>query len=214
MSKQENQLQTEEPTVAARGTDGDARPDEDGDRAEADTASAEDGSRSEAVSPPDRSSTDRPGTSGSATESATPVEDERQQADPDTDPVEQDMTVGAEAGDETGEETARAGEDTGVAEPADDVPDDGDSVLDVERAAEIRRRVREATGAFIDQPRHTLEEMDTLFDEVSTLFTEGLAARRAGLRRILEADDSASGTEELRLAVREYRHLVEVLIEA
>lgn len=210
MSKRENELQIDEPTMADRGTDGNALPDRDGDRAEANTVSAGNGGHSEVDELPDQSPPDRTSASRPVTESKTLAGDGRQQADGYAVPADQGVTAGVGDGDET----ARSDKTTGVTGPADGSADTADGVVDAERAAGIRRRVREATGTFVDQPRHALEEMDTLFDEVNTLFTDGLAARRAGLRRILAADGSTSDTEELRLAVQEYRHLVEVLIEA
>ncbi|MDI5967443.1 hypothetical protein, partial [Streptantibioticus silvisoli] len=107
-----------------------------------------------------------------------------------------------------------AGTTTGASASAGD---DGThlGLVDGGRAAGIEQRAQQAAMGFIDGPRHAAEEMDALFEEVSALFTDGLAARRDQVRKLWSAGDGhAEDTEELRQAVQRYRQLVRGLIDA
>ncbi|MER7875825.1 hypothetical protein ABTY63_20025 [Streptomyces solisilvae] len=75
------------------------------------------------------------------------------------------------------------------------------------------QRLRYSVSGFVDSPRGAVEEADTLLTEVVTRLTDLLAERRATLRAAWHENDAAvSETEELRLAMRGYRNVLERLI--
>ncbi|KAB1986533.1 hypothetical protein F8144_22570 [Streptomyces triticiradicis] len=71
-------------------------------------------------------------------------------------------------------------------------------------------RLQQALHTFVDSPRQAVEEADTAFDEVATQFTNSLTERR----RVLRAgwQNTNAQTEELRLALRQYREITERLL--
>ncbi|WP_186000293.1 hypothetical protein [Streptomyces malaysiensis] len=75
------------------------------------------------------------------------------------------------------------------------------------------QRLRYSVSGFVDSPRGAVEEADTLLTEVVTRLTDLLAERRATLRAAWHENDAAvSEAEELRLAMRGYRNVLERLI--
>ncbi len=86
-------------------------------------------------------------------------------------------------------------------------------VLPTSEHDKLTQRLRYAVSGFVDSPRGAVEEADALLTEVATRLTELLAERRATLRAAWHEDDAASSeTEELRLAMRGYRNVLERLI--
>jgi len=79
-----------------------------------------------------------------------------------------------------------------------------------EQAAEFRHRWRELQGDFVDDPREAVRGADVLAHEV----LDALAAKIADKQRVdgWKAGEG-SGTEDLRLALRQYRTLVHRLLE-
>ncbi|MGY0062232.1 hypothetical protein ACWY4P_37805 [Streptomyces sp. LZ34] len=78
---------------------------------------------------------------------------------------------------------------------------------------ELAHRLRHATSGFVDAPRGAVEEADLLLDELSGRLTDLLADRRRALRDAWHEDESGSvRTEELRLAMRGYRNVLERLL--
>ncbi|WNE96273.1 hypothetical protein PS467_13465 [Streptomyces luomodiensis] len=78
---------------------------------------------------------------------------------------------------------------------------------------ELAQRLRFAISGFVDSPRGAVEEADTLLEEVATRLADLLAERRGTLRAAWHEDDAViSETEELRLAMRGYRNVLERLI--
>ncbi|WP_199840240.1 hypothetical protein [Streptomyces viridochromogenes] len=57
-----------------------------------------------------------------------------------------------------------------------------------------------------------MEEADAVFDEVATRFTDALAERRRALRTGWQDPDTDVQTEELRLALRQYREITDRLL--
>ncbi|MCX5334286.1 MULTISPECIES: hypothetical protein [unclassified Streptomyces] len=71
---------------------------------------------------------------------------------------------------------------------------------------------RREPGTFVDSPRQAVEEADTVFDDVTTQFTDTLKERRRALRASWQDPDTEAQTEELRLALRQYREITEQLL--
>ncbi|MHA5054387.1 hypothetical protein [Streptomyces sp. SD15] len=73
-------------------------------------------------------------------------------------------------------------------------------------------RLQQALATFVDSPRQAVEEADTVLDEVATRFTDTLTERRRVLRTGWQDPDTDAQTEELRLALRQYREIIERLL--
>ncbi|MFE6161274.1 hypothetical protein ACFQ7F_20460 [Streptomyces sp. NPDC056486] len=73
-------------------------------------------------------------------------------------------------------------------------------------------RLQQALSAFVDNPRQAVKEADSLFEDAVRHLTETLAERRRTLRTSWQGQDSEAQTEELRLALRQYRESVEQLL--
>ncbi|MGW2420182.1 hypothetical protein ACWC0C_13165 [Streptomyces sp. NPDC001709] len=74
------------------------------------------------------------------------------------------------------------------------------------------RRIREVAAGFVDRPHGAVEEADRVVEEIATRFGEAVARRRRTLRRSWEASEdrgpgSETDTEQLRLALKDYREL-------
>ncbi|MGX1907998.1 hypothetical protein ACWIID_03925 [Streptomyces phaeochromogenes] len=73
-------------------------------------------------------------------------------------------------------------------------------------------RLQQALNTFIDSPRQAVEEADSVFDEVTTRFTNTLTEQRRVLRSGWQGQDTEAQTEKLRLALRQYREITERLL--
>ncbi|WP_186001278.1 hypothetical protein [Streptomyces sp. IB201691-2A2] len=73
-------------------------------------------------------------------------------------------------------------------------------------------RLQQALNAFVDSPRQAVEEADSVFDEVTTHFTNTLTEQRRVLRSGWQGQDTEAQTEELRVALRQYREITERLL--
>ncbi|WP_128428126.1 hypothetical protein [Streptomyces cyaneus] len=88
----------------------------------------------------------------------------------------------------------------------------------------LELQVQQAVSHFVDQPRTAVEEADHAVEEIIGRFTEAMTQRRRTLRMSWQATDGATGgaaggsadetadTEQLRLALRDYRELAERLL--
>lgn len=86
-------------------------------------------------------------------------------------------------------------------------------VLPTSEHDKLTQRLRYAVSGFVDSPRGAVEEADALLVEVANRLTDLLAERRATLRAAWHEDEAVSSeTEELRLAMRGYRNVLERLI--
>nr|WP_184961334.1 hypothetical protein [Streptomyces echinatus] len=88
----------------------------------------------------------------------------------------------------------------------------GAPLLGQEETERWERRLREAAVGFVDEPRVAVEQADRTLEEIATRFTEAVTRRRRTLRMSWEADEgpgdgAESDTEQLRLALRDYREL-------
>ncbi|MFI9647762.1 hypothetical protein ACIHAA_15885 [Streptomyces sp. NPDC052040] len=77
-------------------------------------------------------------------------------------------------------------------------------------------RLRHAIGEFVDEPRDAVEEADQVAQEVVARLSEAVASRRRTLKASCQGsgDETPAGadTEQLRLALRDYRVTVERLL--
>ncbi|MFC3345856.1 hypothetical protein ACFOOM_00075 [Streptomyces echinoruber] len=70
---------------------------------------------------------------------------------------------------------------------------------------------------FVDGPREAVQEADHVLEELASRFTEALAHRRRTLRTAWQSADeggpaTSTDTEQLRLALRDYRELAQRLL--
>lgn len=93
-------------------------------------------------------------------------------------------------------------------------------------------RLQQAVTGFVDAPRGSVEEADHVLEEIAARFTEAVTKRRQSLRTSWQSTehgaghstdrdrttasaagtDTAADTEQLRLALRDYRELAERLL--
>lgn len=90
----------------------------------------------------------------------------------------------------------------------------------------LELRVQQAVARFVDQPRAAVEEADHVVEDLVGRFTEAMTQRRRTLRRSWQSADeendenananveakTSADTEQLRLALRDYRELAERLL--
>ncbi|SFM71995.1 hypothetical protein SAMN04487980_1004304 [Streptomyces sp. cf124] len=92
----------------------------------------------------------------------------------------------------------------------------GSSLLPHDESDKLTLRMQHAVGGFVDGPRSAVEEADHVLEEVTARFTDAMTQRRRTLRTSWETtgDDraTATDTEQLRLALRDYRELTERLL--
>ncbi|MGY0486803.1 hypothetical protein [Streptomyces sp. WG-D5] len=75
---------------------------------------------------------------------------------------------------------------------------------------EIEGRLRHALSGFVDAPRASVEEADHVLEDLAARLTETLAGRRRTLRTSWQ--DATEDTEQLRLALRDYKETAERLL--
>ncbi|MFE6195112.1 hypothetical protein [Streptomyces sp. NPDC057838] len=80
-------------------------------------------------------------------------------------------------------------------------------------------RLQHAVAGFVDGPRAAVEEADHVLEEIAARFTEAVTERRRTLRRSWQSVEGGEGrsvssadTEQLRLALKDYRELAERLL--
>ncbi|MFE1528527.1 hypothetical protein [Streptomyces rochei] len=127
---------------------------------------------------------------------------------PTTGPTETPTT--AQAGTPT---TAPAGTRAG----GPDADHDGGTLLAHDECDRLGERLRHAVAGFVDAPRASVEEADRVLEEITARFTDAVAQRRHTLRTSwhdTDPDDRATSTdtEQLRLALRDYRGLADRLM--
>ncbi|MFJ4711938.1 hypothetical protein [Streptomyces sp. NPDC088785] len=75
---------------------------------------------------------------------------------------------------------------------------------------ELSDRLRQAVTGFVDQPRAAVEEADHVLEDLTARLAETLAGHRRTLRTTWQ--ESTDDTEQLRLALRDYRETAEKLL--
>jgi hypothetical protein len=92
----------------------------------------------------------------------------------------------------------------------------GERLLPVDEYDKFALRMRHAVGGFVDGPQASVEEADHVLEELAGRFTEAVTRRRSALRTSWrsggEGTPKASDTEQLRLALRDYREMTERLL--
>ncbi|QNP72975.1 hypothetical protein IAG44_28445 [Streptomyces roseirectus] len=92
----------------------------------------------------------------------------------------------------------------------------GAPLLAHDECDKLEERMRHAVAEFVDQPREAVAEADQVLEELAARFTEAVTRRRRTVRGAWQSPDgdgAASGdTEQLRLALRDYRELCERLL--
>jgi hypothetical protein len=90
------------------------------------------------------------------------------------------------------------------------------SLLPHDECDKLALRLQHAVGGFVDEPRSAVEEADHVLQDVAARFTDAITQRRSTLHSTWRttADDrgTATDTEQLRLALRDYRELTERLL--
>ncbi|MFD5050689.1 hypothetical protein [Streptomyces tendae] len=81
----------------------------------------------------------------------------------------------------------------------------------------LGERLHHAVTGFVDAPRASVEEADRVLEEIAARFTDAVAHRRRTLRSSWQEAGPDGGapstdTEQLRLALRDYRELADRLM--
>ncbi|CAL9313401.1 hypothetical protein [Streptomyces sp. SudanB182_2057] len=95
----------------------------------------------------------------------------------------------------------------------------GSPLIAREEVEEWQRRMREVVGGFVDQPKGAVERADRTLEEIAARFSEAVTRRRRTLRMSWEDSEERgpgadTDTEQLRLALRDYRELAERLLHS
>ncbi|GGS02685.1 MULTISPECIES: hypothetical protein [Streptomyces] len=95
----------------------------------------------------------------------------------------------------------------------------GSPLIAREEVEEWQRRMREVVGGFVDQPKGAVERADRTLEEIAARFSEAVTRRRRTLRMSWEGSEehgpgAGTDTEQLRLALRDYRELAERLLHS
>ncbi|MFE4856483.1 hypothetical protein [Streptomyces sp. NPDC056670] len=122
-----------------------------------------------------------------------PVSEERLTAQP---PAE--GRVPEQAGRRPGAESGAVGHD--------------DAVLPPHEREKLQLKLQHAVGGFVDEPRSAVEEAASAVDALTEQIIETLGQRRGALRASWQDASGGSATEDLRMALREYRRLAERLL--
>ncbi|MCP3765709.1 MULTISPECIES: hypothetical protein [unclassified Streptomyces] len=97
----------------------------------------------------------------------------------------------------------------------------GSRLLRLDDGEKFSERLQHAVAGFVDTPRDSVAEADRVLEELAARFTDAVTERRRTLRRSWRTEDvgegpnaAETGTEQLRLALRDYRELAERLLRA
>ncbi|MFJ4618292.1 hypothetical protein [Streptomyces sp. NPDC088812] len=93
------------------------------------------------------------------------------------------------------------------------------SLLPGDQCDKLTARIQHAVAEFVDRPHDAVEEADHVLEELTASFTDAMNRRRRTLRGSWQLADDTRGdrdttadTEQLRLALRDYRELTERLL--
>ncbi|MGW7607845.1 hypothetical protein ACWGKW_11280 [Streptomyces sp. NPDC054766] len=105
---------------------------------------------------------------------------------------------------------------TGTGTGTEDRAASDERMLPLDEYDKFSLRMRHAVGGFVDGPQASVEEADHVLEELAGRFTEAVTRRRRALRTSWQSggEDKATGsdTEQLRLALRDYREMTERLL--
>ncbi|MGW1625757.1 hypothetical protein [Streptomyces sp. NPDC002172] len=92
----------------------------------------------------------------------------------------------------------------------------GGQLMPSEECGQLERRLQHAVTGFVDEPRTAVEEADRAVEEITARFTDAVDRRRRTLRGSWQSADAnhpgSADTEQLRLALRDYRELADRLL--
>nr|WP_245657479.1 hypothetical protein [Streptomyces griseorubens] len=120
--------------------------------------------------------------------------------------------------------SAGAGADTHATTPGPDGTSGhpGSRLLGDDTCGRLSAQLRQAVAGFVDRPRDAVEEADLVLHEITERLNDALTERRRTLTRNWKEPASgdpgkgdaapATDTEQLRLALRDYRELAERLL--
>ncbi|MGX1269671.1 hypothetical protein [Streptomyces phaeoluteigriseus] len=93
------------------------------------------------------------------------------------------------------------------------------SLLPHDESDKLSSRMQHAVAGFVDRPRDAVEEADHVLEDLAARLTEAVNSRRRTLRGSWQLADDKKGnaatvadTEQLRLALRDYRELTDRLL--
>lgn len=149
---------------------------------------------------------------------ATGVEPERDEAEPDNPPADAG-TVESERQEQAGEGAeSEAPRLSGAPSPAagerePDADRERSPLLPEGEAAEFQSRWEALQTSFVDEPRHAVQEGDTLVAELMQRLANSFAEERQSLENQWDRGDDVS-TEDLRIALQRYRSFFDRLLSA
>jgi len=89
-------------------------------------------------------------------------------------------------------------------------------LLPQDECDKLELRLHQAVSGFVDGPREAVEEADHVVEEIAGRFAEAVTRRRRTLRTSWQdgehTEATHADTEQLRLALRDYRELAERLL--
>ncbi|MFF4268493.1 hypothetical protein [Streptomyces sp. NPDC001536] len=89
-------------------------------------------------------------------------------------------------------------------------------LLPHDESDKLQLQLQHAVAGFVDGPRNAVEEADHVMEELATRVTDALTQRRRTLRTSWQDGEDKHGnagdTEQLRLALRDYRELADRLL--
>ncbi|MEV8591676.1 hypothetical protein [Streptomyces sp. NPDC052012] len=102
---------------------------------------------------------------------------------------------------------------------AGDAAGAGQRLLPRDDGDKLAAQLQHAVAGFVDTPRDAVREADQVLQELTERVTHAVTERRRTLRRSWQSADTGEGgttaatdTEQLRLALRDYRELAEKLL--
>lgn len=96
----------------------------------------------------------------------------------------------------------------------DQAPSTDSDAMSTNDVAEFRARWADLQASFIDDPTRACEQADNLVDLVLVRLTERFTRERDELVRQWDKGHEPTDTEDLRMAMKGYRSLVDRLLEA
>jgi len=87
-------------------------------------------------------------------------------------------------------------------------PEDLGPLFDSQHAKEIQQRWHEIQASFVDDPHDAVRQAGALNDEVVSSFTTALNDRKHTLEQGIANGD----TEQLRIGLRQYRHMLDQIL--
>ncbi|MFD3843108.1 hypothetical protein ACFWWC_43875 [Streptomyces sp. NPDC058642] len=113
-----------------------------------------------------------------------------------------------------GHEAATKGHDTATTTKGEG--SHGARLLPHDECDKLQLQLQHAVAGFVDEPRNAVEEADHVMEELASRVTDALTHRRRTLRTSWQDGEDKHGnagdTEQLRLALRDYRELADRLL--